>query len=99
VTKRKLINPPGSEATYEQWQFSQAVQVGYFYNGTTLEADRVIYDQKTKRLHAEGNVVLTENREQRSKPRRGRTRTRRMKPLNERDRILEGKEALFRRSE
>ena len=28
MTKRKLINPPGSEATYEQWQFSQAVQVG-----------------------------------------------------------------------
>ena len=26
---------------------------------STLEADRVIYDQKTKRLHAEGNVRLT----------------------------------------
>ena len=26
--KRKLINPPGSEAIYQQWQFSQAVQVG-----------------------------------------------------------------------
>ena len=28
--------------------------------GATLEADRVIYDEKTKRLHAEGNVRLTE---------------------------------------
>ena len=27
---------------------------------STLEADQVIYDQKTKRLHAEGNVRLTE---------------------------------------
>ena len=26
--KRTLINPPGTEAIYEQWQFSQAVQVG-----------------------------------------------------------------------
>ena len=31
-----------------------------YYNGATLEADRVIYDQKTKRVHAEGNVKLTE---------------------------------------
>ena len=30
------------------------------YSGTTLEADRVIYDENTKRLHAEGNVRLTE---------------------------------------
>ncbi len=29
-------------------------------SGSTLEADRVIYDQKTKRLHAEGNVRLSE---------------------------------------
>jgi LPS-assembly protein len=34
--------------------------VQIYYNGATLEADRVIYDQKTKRLHAEGNVKLTE---------------------------------------
>ena len=27
---------------------------------STLEANRVVYDQKTKRLHAEGNVRLTE---------------------------------------
>ena len=30
------------------------------YSGATLVADRVIYDQKTKRLHAEGNVQLHE---------------------------------------
>lgn len=25
---RKLINPPGTEKTYERWQYSQAVRVG-----------------------------------------------------------------------
>jgi len=31
-----------------------------FYNGTSVEADKVIYDQKTKRLYAEGNVRMTD---------------------------------------
>jgi LPS-assembly protein len=31
-----------------------------FYNGTSVEADTVIYDQKTKRLHAEGNIRMTD---------------------------------------
>ena len=34
--------------------------VQIFYNGTTLEADRVTYNQKTKRLHADGNVRMTD---------------------------------------
>ncbi|ETR74914.1 organic solvent tolerance protein [Afipia sp. P52-10] len=34
--------------------------VQIFYNGTTLEADRVTYNQKTKRLAAEGNVRMTD---------------------------------------
>jgi LPS-assembly protein len=34
--------------------------VQIYYSGATLEANRVIYDQRTKRLHAEGNVRLTE---------------------------------------
>src|SRR5262249_40645702 len=41
-------------------QVSAVGGVQIFYNGSTLEADRVIYDQKTKRLHAEGNVRLTD---------------------------------------
>src|SRR5262245_24636045 len=32
-------------------QVSAVGGVQIFYNGSTLEADRVIYDQKTKRLH------------------------------------------------
>jgi LPS-assembly protein len=34
--------------------------VQIYYSGATLEADKVIYDQRTKRLHAEGNARLTE---------------------------------------
>ncbi|HEY2134630.1 MAG TPA: LPS-assembly protein LptD [Xanthobacteraceae bacterium] len=34
--------------------------VQIYYNGATIEADRVVYDQNTKRLRAEGNARLTE---------------------------------------
>jgi LPS-assembly protein len=34
--------------------------VQIYYGGATIEADQVVYDQKTKRLVAEGNVRLTE---------------------------------------
>jgi LPS-assembly protein len=34
--------------------------VQIYYGGSTIEADEVIYDQKTKRLRARGNVRLTE---------------------------------------
>jgi LPS-assembly protein len=35
-------------------------RVQIHFGGSSLEADRVIYDQKAKRLHAEGNVRLTD---------------------------------------
>jgi LPS-assembly protein len=34
--------------------------VQIYYNGSTVEADEVIYDQKAKRLQARGNVRMTE---------------------------------------
>ena len=34
--------------------------VQIYYNGSVLEADKVTYDQKNKRMRAEGNVRLTE---------------------------------------
>ena len=34
--------------------------VQIYYNGATVEADEVVYDQKTKRLQARGNVRMTE---------------------------------------
>ncbi len=34
--------------------------VQVYYAGSTLEADKVVYNKKTKRMHAEGNVRLTD---------------------------------------
>ncbi|RTL52793.1 MAG: LPS-assembly protein LptD [Bradyrhizobiaceae bacterium] len=45
---------------YNNSRVSAVGNVQIYYNGSTLEADRVIYDQKTKRLHAEGNVRMTD---------------------------------------
>jgi LPS-assembly protein len=45
---------------YTNSRVSAVGNVQIYYNGSTLEADKVIYDQKTKRLHAEGNARLTE---------------------------------------
>ena len=39
---------------------SAANNVQIYYKGSTLEADKVVYDQKRKRLRAEGNVRLIE---------------------------------------
>src|ERR1700736_5856249 len=42
---------------------SRVIAVGnvqIYYNGSRLEANKVVYDQKTKRLRAEGNVWLRE---------------------------------------
>jgi len=45
---------------YANERVSAVGNVQIYYKGSTLEADRVIYDQKKKRLHAEGNARLTE---------------------------------------
>lgn len=45
---------------YANNRVSAVGDVQMYYGGATLQADRVIYDQKTKRLHADGNVRLTE---------------------------------------
>ena len=45
---------------YNNSKVSAVGSVQIYYNGSTIEADKVIYDQKTKRLHAEGNVRLTD---------------------------------------
>src|SRR5262249_17595522 len=45
---------------YNNSRVSAVGNVQLFYNGTSVEADRVIYDQKTKRLHAEGNIRITD---------------------------------------
>jgi len=52
---------PGVEVDYDynNSRVSAVGNVQMFYNGTSVEADKVIYDQKTKRLHAEGNIRMT----------------------------------------
>jgi LPS-assembly protein len=45
---------------YNNQLVSAVGNVQIYYKGNTLEADKVIYDQRTKRLHAEGNARLTE---------------------------------------
>lgn len=45
---------------YNNSRVAAVGSVQIYYNGSTLEADKVVYDQKTKRLHAEGNVRLTD---------------------------------------
>src|SRR5262249_54998199 len=41
---------------YSNERVSAVGNVQIYYSGSTLEADKVIYDQKTKRLHARGGV-------------------------------------------
>src|ERR1700728_637288 len=45
---------------YANSTVSAVGNVQIYYGGATIEADEVIYDEKTKRLRAEGNARLTE---------------------------------------
>jgi LPS-assembly protein len=45
---------------YTNERVSAVSRVQIHYSGSVLEADKVIYDQKAKRLSAEGNVRLTD---------------------------------------
>jgi LPS-assembly protein len=45
---------------YTNNRVSAVGNVQIYYGGSTVEADKVVYNQKTKRLRAEGNVRLTE---------------------------------------
>jgi LPS-assembly protein len=45
---------------YTNYRVSAVGNVQIYYGGRRLEADKVVYNQNTKRLRAEGNVRLTE---------------------------------------
>jgi LPS-assembly protein len=49
-----------TEIRYAGDSVSAAGNVQIYFRGATIEADQITYDQKTKRLRAEGNVRLTE---------------------------------------
>jgi LPS-assembly protein len=55
-----LVQAVEVDYDYNNSRVSAVGNVQMFYNGTSVEADAVIYDQKTKRLHAEGNIRLTD---------------------------------------
>ncbi len=55
-----LVKASEVDYDYNNNRVSAVGNVQIYYNGATIEADRVVYDQKTKRLRAEGNARLTE---------------------------------------
>ena len=60
MTDRCSCRPIEVDYDYNNSRVSAVGNVQMFYNGTSVEADKVIYDQKTKRLHAEGNIRMTD---------------------------------------
>jgi LPS-assembly protein len=59
-----LVHAREIQYDYANERVSAIGNVQIYYNGSVLEADKVVYDQKTKRLRAEGNARLTEPRGQ-----------------------------------
>jgi LPS-assembly protein len=55
-----LVQAVEVDYDYNNQRVSAVGNVQMFFNGTSIEADKVIYDQKTKRLYAEGNIRLTD---------------------------------------
>jgi LPS-assembly protein len=55
-----LVHAREIQYDYANERVSAVGNVQIYYNGSVLEADKVIYDQKTKRLRAEGHARLTE---------------------------------------
>ena len=55
-----LVQARRIDYDYTNQRVSAVGQVQIYYAGSTLEADRVVYDEKRKRLRAEGNAKLTD---------------------------------------
>ncbi|MFD2181152.1 LPS-assembly protein LptD [Rhodoplanes azumiensis] len=55
-----LVQAGEIQYDYTNERVVAAGNVQIYYKGSSIEADRVVYDQKTKHLQAEGNVRLTE---------------------------------------
>ncbi len=55
-----LVQAAEMRYDYTNNTVSAVGNVQIYYGGSTVEADEVTYDQKTKRLRAQGNVRLTE---------------------------------------
>jgi LPS-assembly protein len=55
-----LVQARQIDYDYKNHRVAAVGSVQIYYAGSTLEADRVIYDETTKRLHAEGNARLAD---------------------------------------
>jgi len=60
TNEQMLVRAGEVNYDYTNERVSAVGNVQIYYNGSALEADQVIYDQKTKRLHAEGHIRLQE---------------------------------------
>jgi LPS-assembly protein len=58
--KQMLVQANEIDYDYAHHRVAAVGNVQIYYGGSTLEADKVVYDQDSKRLHAEGNVRLTD---------------------------------------
>ncbi len=58
--EQMLVRADEIHYDYNNDRVSAVGKVQTYYSGSSLEADKVVYDRKTKRLRAEGNVRLTE---------------------------------------
>ena len=58
--KQMLVQAREIDYDYTNHRVAAVGGVQIYYGGSTLEADKVVYDQNGKRLRAEGNVRLTE---------------------------------------
>jgi LPS-assembly protein len=55
-----LVQARRIDYDYNNHRVSAVGQVQIYYAGSILEADKVVYDERTKRLRAEGNAKLTD---------------------------------------
>jgi LPS-assembly protein len=60
TNEQMLVRAGEVNYDYTNERVSAVGNVQIYYNGSALEADQVIYDQKTKRLHAQGHIRLQE---------------------------------------
>jgi LPS-assembly protein len=58
--KQMLVQAREIDYDYANHRVAAVGNVQIYYGGATLQADKVVYDENTRRLHAEGNVRLTE---------------------------------------
>jgi LPS-assembly protein len=58
--EQMLVNAARIDYDYTNHRVSAAGNVQIYYKGSTLEGDKVVYDENTKRLRAEGNARLTD---------------------------------------